>query len=34
MCKTRNIELEISKIATIRQKYINKSQPIPITEST
>ena len=30
--KTRNIELEVSKTATIRkQKYINKWQPIPIT---
>ena len=30
--KTRNIELEVSKTATIRkQKYINKWQPKPIT---
>ena len=32
--KTRKIELEVSKTATIRkQKYINKWQPIPITYS-
>ena len=30
--KTRNIELEVSKTATIRKKkYIKKWQPIPIT---
>ena len=32
--KARNIELEVSKTATIRkQKCINKWQPIPITQS-
>ena len=30
--KTKNIELEVSKTATIRkQKYINKWKPIPLT---